>query len=867
MHRGLLRTANSTSLSFAHGATALNALCGLIEQCDVSSVPELRDLCSSSAAWTKAFNIFLERSERHKTKPVRRLLLTLTQILNKHEQGNLKLSLIEYAVSRATRTICGQPGTASVKSAIQALEHFINVGLITAQEVVSYATKVSGGSQAVSKAGRASFLEGRIGSTSAERNEAVENFAISVLEWVQFPDCAPAAGRFLCTFFQSLNVDPSDHAFSDETIPLWIYPVKQAIDRHVEQLEVFEHHVLPGLLTLSPTDTRAFLKTLPLRDLERGTVGPDAATNIHLCFLIAKVAPTLKYESGSAGEIENTPTKDAANSRDQNGTEEPESFLIDSEALACNYLSHISPSVRLSALSLLISSSVTSKPFTQSVLETLRVCLPYFHVEVNAKARNEYIALMRKLCVRLECAIVSLLRAGNTSLKFAFEESSTSQPASVTNNTATWKPREQLLRSHLGFRKRYLLFLIHELRPTASYQSHITALKILHPLLEGQSARRGVLSRGNYEYSNALDETLPQDLCHRALYDLLLDPFDDVRQCAAWVLELCFQRNVVAFDSLLAGPSRKKKDAVDPKVEIIANGPAIDIELYMAEKKAEQTGRADHADGVGRLYELLYSHNGVTVEPAKRQNNSFAIVDHLISNTEKEVIIATNNLLHAIGNASLHGHLIALRYFSTFPISPRSILIIHIRHIVSHPEYFARLDKSTKNALDQWRKFTERIHLICDGVWEIVRHTLCFDAPEGHEMDEEADDVDIGTKDVLSFCWRALKESRLPPCTNRLKLETVLNFANSALLHAIIANKGYGPPSSDSHGLSYEDYRKVGTLSFSQLAQLRHRGAFSTVSQTFSACCMACGASSNPDVSDLLPNWYRVRVHPHDPKL
>ena len=88
---------------------------------------------------------------------------------------------------------------------------------------------------------------------------------------------------------------------------------------------------------------------------------------------------------------------------------------------------------------------------------------------------------------------------------------------------------------------------------------------------------------------------------------------------------------------------------------------------------------------------------------------------------------------------------------------------MNVRHIVSHPDYFATLDRSTKNALDWWRKSTERIHSICRDVWEVVRHTLCFDAPEGHEIDEEADDVDIGTKDVLSFCWRALKESRLTP--------------------------------------------------------------------------------------------------------
>ena len=94
----------------------------------------------------------------------------------------------------------------------------------------------------------------------------------------------------------------------------------------------------------------------------------------------------------------------------------------------------------------------------------------------------------------------------------------------------------------------------------------------------------------------------------------------------------------------------------------------------------------------------------------------------------------------------------------------------------------------------------------------------------------------------------------------------MLIFVNSALLHAIIANKGYGPTPSDGHGLSYENYRKVGTLSFSQLAQLRHRGAFSTVSQTFSACCTACAGSSDLNLSGLVRSWYHVRVHRHDPK-
>ena len=762
MHQGLLRTANSTRLSFAHGAAALNALCGFLEQFSVSSVPKLRDLSFSSAAWTKAFNIILERSERHKTKPVRRLLITLTEILNKHEEDDVKSSLIGHVVSRATRAICGQPDTASIKPAIQVLEHFINVGLTTAQGVVNYAIKISGGSQAISDTGTGSLVEGKTESTLVKRDEAVDDFAMSVLGWVQFPDCAPAAGRFLSMFFQSLNAESSSQAVSDETVPLWIYPVNQAINRHLELLEEFEHHVLPGLLILSPTDTRAFLKTLPLRDITQGNVGADVATNIQLCFLVAKVAASLKVGSGSAGENESTHANDIANSGGENGTEEQESFLIDSEALACNHLQHPFASVRLSALSLLISS-VTSKPFTERVFENLRICIPYFHVEVNPKPRNEYIALMKKLCLRIRRAIMSLLRAEQISLNFGFEESSTSKPVSITKNTATWKPREQLLRAHLAFRNRYLVFLLHELRPTASYQSHITALKILHSLFEVESASRVAFSKGSHEYLNALDETLTRDLYYRPLYDLLLDPFDDVRQWAAMVLKLCIQRDSAPLVPSPVGILEERSHEADRNGKVTAGGFVIDTVLHMAEQKAVQTGRADHADGVGRLYELLYISNRVSVEPTKRYNSSFTIADRLISNMEREVKIATDHLLQAIGNASLHGHLIALRYGSAFSISTRSILTMDIRHIISHPDYFATFDKSTKNALDCWRNSTERIYLICRDVWEVVRHTLCFDAPEGHETDEEADDVDIGTKDVLSFCWRALKESRLTP--------------------------------------------------------------------------------------------------------
>ena len=64
-------------------------------------------------------------------------------------------------------------------------------------------------------------------------------------------------------------------------------------------------------------------------------------------------------------------------------------------------------------------------------------------------------------------------------------------------------------------------------------------------------------------------------------------------------------------------------------------------------------------------------------------------------------------------------------------------------------------------SLDEWKNLDRRLSSICSGIWEVVKDVLCFDAPEGHDVSEDDfNEHDVGTKDVLSFCWRALKESR-----------------------------------------------------------------------------------------------------------
>lgn len=52
----------------------------------------------------------------------------------------------------------------------------------------------------------------------------------------------------------------------------------------------------------------------------------------------------------------------------------------------------------------------------------------------------------------------------------------------------------------------------------------------------------------------------------------------------------------------------------------------------------------------------------------------------------------------------------------------------------------------------------------------------------------------------------------------------------------------------------------LGELCFTELAELRHRGAFSTVAQTFAALCHQCGISKNDKARASLSSWYDVSI-------
>ena len=89
----------------------------------------------------------------------------------------------------------------------------------------------------------------------------------------------------------------------------------------------------------------------------------------------------------------------------------------------------------------------------------------------------------------------------------------------------------------------------------------------------------------------------------------------------------------------------------------------------------------------------------------------------------------------------------------------------------------------------------------------------------------------------------------------------------SSLINALIMLSACNSSSPTQH----DEIQRIGDLTFTQLAELRHRGAFSTVAQTFASCCVAAAKNNSqrgsgalgtptrrPLSADLLDSWYRV---------
>lgn len=676
-----------------------------------------------------AFNLYLGDSQYARPKSAKQLLTTLGNGLRKYkDRPEIRDALIRPAQSYLE----DEDNPRHTKAYLQSLTHFMSKDLLDPSAIDRALPGLQGNSDV---------------QAPPEQSSDVDTLLSSLFGWASKEDFGPVAGRCISVVLekykqgfqkQDSSIDKAPDSLNE---PIWSSALNACLWRGDVDIEQLRLYIFPILFKQNISQYINFLREHGLDEVVATTPAKAAYSGE------ADGAHLLHAALQSGKELGLICETDGQNLHDDGSV----LYLPIRSYHSLAFDQH--RGTRLTGLHLVVTSHSATRPFLPSALRLLQKSLPVFFADTDANFRSEVFSLVQKLMDRLRAITAVLARA----VEAAKSKASADDTASTT------------LSRHREFVDWLLRCLTWELRPTASYQRHISALKCLSII-----ARSGVDTTVPMPYwsKSASAETkwpfsvsVVNSAGQRLLLDLLMDPFDDVRQTAASILSMYAQPT--------PGLGSKQVDDM------------IRHTLEQAEKTMPLSGRADQAEGVAHMYSLLAQTSNAEVEASATSGatEDQNVVYRLISDLEQMLDNAGQSLTAAAKRYPMHGLLTSIR----FVLAQQSAKIT--------------------------RAELERIEICLRRLWETVRPVLCNDAPEGYELEDAGELSGSSSKDVLSYCWRALKESSL-------------------LLGTIVIDKSL----RDSMVI------ELGDLCFSQLAELRHRGAFSTVAQTWIVCCNRAAA-------------------------
>ncbi|KAF7544785.1 hypothetical protein G7046_g9713 [Stylonectria norvegica] len=752
-------------------------LCGFVEQCSKSQAQNIRLWAFSRQVTLKLFDFYVEWNESDNHRSMKLVLDLLSQVLKRNTDEQAAQLTKRTILDNLISIVVGKSAKPLAKSAIKVLEHLLTKAVYTLEEIkFSYVT--------------------------LEKIELVDNeteiwktFVAELFHWMRLHFVCPTAGRLIVCLYRALRQQIPEKTLepSTETWHKWFL---EALARDPSLLEPIKNYIFLPLFKADRAEALQFLKRM--NDYE----AVSASTNLDLD--LPALLQLAALETGKKIGLVEEP----ALGSEEDSSNEASSIILHEKVLE-SVLAHPSHEVRSLALSLLVSSPSTTRPYSTTALDLLRKHLAHYFADSDPKFRNDVSSKARDMFRRVRGAIFILKKSipraaaraqkktpGETQGDGAFI--AVSKPILYRTNLISL-PEAQLLDCldhHQSFLSWYMRFLCSELTPTASYQRHIASLKAVMAILrlEGEQGKT---------WETPDDQSLFFDLFNgtwlRALSDLIMDPFDDVRDLSALVLKKIFSDERYRGFILLAQGGR-----------VDAHGELTEL-LRRADKQASHTARADHSDGAARACQLLYTFSG-------DEQERISLLSNLIGGLEQKISVAEKDTARAVLEAPLHSDLASLCY------TWQSVSEL----------------KFVESELQSVQLLQDRLVTCCERVWIAVRNILCDDSPEGH-LPQDLEEVDgLDTKDVLSYSFRAVHEA-------------------SNLMRTIVLSVKKGPREG-AICPSKEVYARIGNLTFDQLSSLRHRGAFSTVSLTFATCCQLAKYLDHVDQETLLQVWYKGTI-------
>ncbi|KAF1983102.1 hypothetical protein K402DRAFT_407216 [Aulographum hederae CBS 113979] len=803
-------TANTVNLSEADRTATYDLLCGLIDRCRTSEQETYHAILWQKGAWLRLLQAFLDHPSNAKPKSMRQLLSALVAALQSDRNSAPASQVADEATKQLLELVVDRTRPRKVKSAIQSLTLLLSRNAIDGESFLN-------GVRSLPEVSR---------SRNAAGSDYVENFLALIFDLIPNNDLAPSAGQFASLFVSQLSnkTTPIGSVVENETIPMWAIPLERSFLSNPGAIYNFKNHCFPSLFALDSTDFLLFLRYIRLVDqlgpewfpegFDKKSLRSNAVSNDDDSANLLFSALQTGKELGLICETDYRDEKLVA-FKDNN-------VLIPDLAIG-KLLFHSSTHIRLSTLSLLTSSPSATKPLTAGGLQCLRRNFLSLFAETDANVRGEIFGLLQRLIDRLRAATAFIHKSLPGGVKERFPSDQIID-SSILSRASVLDPCLRQYHEHVAFIHGMIRTVADGLRPAASYQRHISSLRILGTMLQcgidsviptkflSKQAQRTV----SWPFKIAvMDQTMS-----RMLHDLVLDPFDDVRSSAAWALKMSVNQTNPQPLTNESGRLSNMDHAEWPE-------PLGDLVCYLnrAELVMLESGRADKADGAARAYGLLTSSRldvseALSTRSGEQWSNSIlGIAVHLVERLECSITTVRRDLKDAVMHLPMHGTLASLRY------------------IIEESGIYVSIRKSCLARLSEWKSLHQRLLRLLHDIWGCVQKILCDDAPEGYEPDELEDDTTLTTKDVLSYCWRALKEA-------------------SSLIKLIVQQAPYDKESNEMNVIEWTDFKSLGNLCFTELAELRHRGAFSTVAQTFAACCARSITLDNESVRMLPTTWY-----------
>ncbi|KAL3964384.1 hypothetical protein ACCO45_001388 [Purpureocillium lilacinum] len=723
-------------------------LCGLVEQSSKAVSGDLRKWAFSHDVTLKLFDFFMDWNESDQHRSMKLVLDLVVQLIKRNPQQDSALATKQFLLDNLISIVTGRSTKPVAKSAIKTLDHFLTKGSLL---WTRYVWRL---------------------------------FMLDLFRWLRLHFVCPTAGKFIVSVYRCWHPG-GDAETSGPSMRTWYKWLLHFATEEPSLLESIKNYIFLPLLKAERSEALRFLGMMN----EDKAVAGAASLDLDMPALLQLAA----LEAGKKVGLVEEPALGGDEHQDT------ESITVQEKTLD-RVLAHPSHEVRALAMSLLITSPSTTRPYSFAALELLRKHLGAFFADADAKFRMEIAGKIRDMFKRVRGAIHVLKRSiprvrakARKANMAATDADVATQPILYRSNLITL-PEAQLVHClgyHEKFLRWYIGFLCSELTPTASYQRHVASLKALMFItrLEGEA---------NKAWETADDQVLFFDLFDdkwaRALFDLLMDPFDDVRDMSATVLKRIYADDRYRRFALSSDADDRRVSETLVKV------------AKRAERLSQRTSRADHSDGASRAWQLVFRF----LDTGEKQ---VAFLAKMIDELDRKTSMAETDLGRAVLEAPLHGDISSLN---------------HIWQVVSELR-LAEADLAAVQALQS------RLVSCCGRVWDAVKDVLCDDSPEGHLPQELEDMEGLDTKGLLSFSFRAVHES------SNLMRTMVLSFRNRSREGLLIPTP--------------EAFESIGNLTFKELVNLRHRGAFTTVALTFATCCQ--NSKHVEQGAALLDAWYQ----------